>query len=131
MDKYDQTLHRVINETDEGILKWDAVNPASYSNIIVNADRVIRCFRAELTLKAKKYPLLFIEQKTFQYDDFGNEFEGLSFELYVLDEQHNLVFPIYDGLVDRNDLATLANTISDASTTAKEFFAALFDEDHS
>jgi hypothetical protein len=125
MDKYDATLRRVYTETCEGRLQWEAVAPTSYGQIVLNADRAIRAVRTEMPLKDKRFPLLFVEKKELRHDAYGEPYDALVHELFVLDANHNLLLPLYDGLVDRKELSALAAAIFDESAEARAFFEAL------
>jgi hypothetical protein len=125
MDKYEATLARVIDATSSGVLVWEPVGQARYADVVVNADRVVRAYQAELELKEKRFPLVFVEKRTPWYDEFDKPAERMEFELHVLDKSRHLVLSLYDGVVERRDLQRLAASIKQSSGSAKEFFEAL------
>lgn len=128
-DQYEQTLQRLVIETEEGMLKWETVRPSIYERIIANVDTVVRAFKTQLKLKEKVYHVVVVEKKDFTNDHFGSYFERLSFEVYVLNHKEEFIFPIYEGLVDRDDLLRLIGAISDASDQTREFFEAFGGDD--
>jgi hypothetical protein len=127
-DKYERTLWRVIDATESEQLHWEAVSPASCPDFVTNADKVVRAYDSELALRDTSFPLLFVEKKITLHDDYAEPYETLAFELYVLDQSRRMIFSIYDGLVDRDDLARLAAAVSDSSDAARHFFQALDEE---
>ena len=129
MDKYDQTMRKVIAGTQDNEIKWKSASPNPYHRIITNVDMVVRCFTAKMTIKDSEYDLVFVEKKTFAMDENGIQFEKLGYELNVLNDGGELVVPIYEGLVDREDLFRLASVVSDSNADANDFFDALLGDD--
>lgn len=125
MDKYEQTLDRVLRETLEGKLTWEMVSPGCFSEILVDPDRVVRTWAAKFQLGDKSFPLLFIERKVLLHNEYGEPYDNLESELCVLDKVDRPLLRIYDGLVDRTVLKTLGDVIADSNESTKEFFRAL------
>ena len=125
MDRYEATLARITDETDRGALRWEAAFPSTHERVVLNPDRVVRCFAADLSAGGKTFPLLYVERKESRFDEFDAPQETLSRELLVLDGDGRLVLPIYEGLVDREDLIRLAAAISDTNAAAEDFFDVL------
>ena len=125
LEKYDQALFRIEDETTSGRLNWTLAGPGSYRDLVVNPERVLRCLTAELELAGKRFPLLFVEKKDPRHGEFGDMYEAVVHELLVLDAAGRLIVPLYDGVVDRNDLARLGDLIADSSGAAREFFGSL------
>jgi hypothetical protein len=118
-------IQKTVNES----IGWEVVSPYRYERIIANPDAVVRAYESRLDLKGKAYPVLTVEKKNWAHDDYGQEFERLDIEVYVMNSDYNLIFPIYEGLVDRDDLLKLISAISDTSDQSKEFFDAISGED--
>jgi hypothetical protein len=93
----------------------------------LNAFRVIRAFKAEYPVGNKSYGLLFVERRVDYHDDFGDSTEGYGFELFILDEDRQIVLSLYEGIVDRDDLLRLSGLIDEHNDRVKQFFSA-FDE---
>ena len=75
-----------------------------------------------MVIKEHEYDLVFVEKKTPTIDENDIQFERLGYELNVLNDDGDLLIPMYDGLVDREDLFRLAAAISDNCSDANEFF---------
>jgi len=127
MDRYDRIIRDVRQRTDDEAIRWRVVNADRYSDVLLNSLRVIRAFAAEYPVGAKKYDLLFVERKVDLHDDFGDSTEGYGFELFVLDEDGQIVLSLYERVVDRDDLLKLSGLIDEHNDRVKNFFNA-FDE---
>jgi hypothetical protein len=127
MDRYDRIILDIQQKTDEEVIYWKVVNADRYSSVVMNTFRVIRAFTADYTVGEKKYDLLFVERKVDYHDDFGDSTEGYGFELFILDEDVQIVLSLYDGVVDRDDLLKLSGLIDAHNDRVKNFFEA-FDE---
>ena len=124
MDKYDQTLARVTEETESGRLTWTPVSPDAYGRVVLNSDHVIRASEADLQIGGKTYRLLLVERKRAGYDGLDEAYEFLAHELIVLDSARP-VLVLYDGLVDREDLRVFAELAFDSDGAATHFFDSL------
>jgi hypothetical protein len=125
MDRYIRVIRDVQGKTEEGLLDWKAVSGGKYWKGVINPDRVIRAYYVEYGLAGgKEYVLLFVERRLESYDDYGDTFERIAYELHVLDHEGELVLPLYEGVVDRDDLIRLASLIEEHNDRAKSFFAA-------
>src|SRR5262249_13787242 len=111
MDQYDRVIRDIQRRTSDGVLQWAVVSPSRYERILTRADRVVRAFRADYPLGMKEYSLLFVQRKTESHDELGYLTETIDCELYVLDRDGEIVLPLYDGVVERGDLSTLAGLI--------------------
>ena len=129
MDRYDRVIRDVQQKTDEDLLRWEVVRPESHSKILMNADHVLRAYRADYGVGGKSYVLLFVERKVDRDDEFGFGYPigGSSFELFIVEEDGEIVLRLFDGAVDRDDLTKLAGLIEEHNDRVKGFFAA-FDE---
>jgi hypothetical protein len=124
MDRYEQLIHNVQQKTDDGTIEWRVVNAVQYSDLILNCFRVIRAFRSDYQVGTKKYELLFVEKKVDLHGDYGYQAEGAEFEVFVLDEDKQIVLSLYDGVVDRDDLLKLAASIDGNNDRVNAFFDA-------
>ena len=124
MDKYEQTLKRVAEETERGALKWTPASPDAYGRVVLNPDHVVRASEADLATGGKTYRLLLVERKRSGYGELDESYEFLTHELLVLDAGRP-VLVLYDGLVDRDDLRAFADLAFDADGAATDFFDAL------
>ncbi|HEX6987480.1 MAG TPA: hypothetical protein VF170_19025 [Planctomycetaceae bacterium] len=124
MDRYERVLRDIKGKTEAGLLSWVPESPHRYNSVVFNPDRVIRLFRADYTLGDSDYRLVFVERKRSEHDEYGDPVETLEIELLVLDAAENLVFPLTEGYVDREDLLTLASAIAEANDGARRFFDA-------
>src|SRR3954447_22054518 len=111
MDRYDRIIRDVQQKTDDESIQWKVVDPDRYSSVMLNIWRVLRAFTADYPVGKKDYVLLFVEKKVEYHDDFGGSTEGYDFELFVLDEDGQIVLSLYEGLVDRDDLLRLSGLI--------------------
>ena len=128
MDRYDRILNDVRQKTAEEILDWKLVHADRYSDLVLNPLRVIRAFAADYPIGKKNYDLLFIERKIDNHDDLGDFLsETYGFELFVLDEDRQIVLNLYEGVVDRDDLLRLSGLIEEHNDRARKFFEA-FDQ---
>lgn len=127
MDRYEQIIFDVQQKTEQKIIRWHVVNPARYTSALLNTDRVIRAFTAAYIVGKREYKLLFVERKVDVHDDFGYITERYDFELFILDEDGQIVLSLYPGVVDRDDLLKLSGLIDEHNDRARAFFEA-FDE---
>jgi len=128
MDRYDRVMSDVRQKTDDEVIHWRVVNADRYSDVLLNTYRVIRAFAADYPVGKRKYDLLFIERKIEIHDDIGDSTsETYGFELFVLDEDGQIVLNLYEGAVDRDDLLRLSGLIDEHNDRAKSFFEA-FDQ---
>ncbi len=127
MDQYDRIIRDVQQKTDDEDVRWKVVNAEFYSGVLLNTDRVLRAFTADYAVGKKIYLLLFVEKKTKYPNDFGYMGEGYGFELFVLDQDRQIVLSLFDGVVERDDLLKLSGLIDAHNDRAREFFEA-FDE---
>jgi hypothetical protein len=127
MDRYDRIIRDVQEKTDDEIIRWKVVNADRYSDVLLNTYRVIRAFTAEYRVGKREYVLLFVERRVDFHDELGDSTEGYGFELFILDEGGQIVFSLYDGVVDRDDLLKLSGLIDEHNDRVKDFFDA-FDE---
>ena len=126
MDRYDRIIHDVQRRTAEESIRWKVINAERYS-VVLNPYRVLRALTADYPVGSKTYTLLFIERKVEIHGDYGDSTEGYGFELFILDEDREVVLSLYEGVVDRDDLLRLSGLIEEHNDRAKDFFAA-FDE---
>jgi hypothetical protein len=124
MDRYERIIHDVQQKTEEGAVQWKVVTPGLHGRVLMSPDRVVRACRADYRLAQKNYTLLFVERRVDRYGESAEPLELTAFELLVLDKDGEIVIPLYDGLVDFDDLAKLAGLIAERNDRAKEFFAA-------
>jgi hypothetical protein len=127
MDRYDRIIRDVQQKTDDETIRWMVVNAERYSDVLLNTYRVLRAFTADYRVGKKGYVLLFVERKVDSHDDFGDSAEGYGFELFVLDEDGQIVLALSEGVVDRDDLLKLSGLIDEHNDRVKDFFNA-FDE---
>lgn len=128
MDRYEQIIFDVLRKTEQENLLWKVVNPERYDSALLNTDRVIRAFTAGYIVGKREYTLLFVERKVVDtHDEFGYVTERYGFELFVLDEDGQIVLALYPGVVDRDDLLRLSGLIDEHNDRARAFFEA-FDE---
>ncbi len=127
MDRYDRIVRDIQQKTDDEAIHWKVVNADRYSSVLMNPFRVIRAFTADYPIGGKKYDLLFVERKVDYHDDFGDLAEGYGFDLFILDEEGQIVLSLYEGVVDRDDLLKLSGLIDEHNDRVKDFFEA-FDE---
>ena len=66
-----------------------------------------------------------MERKEDFHDDFGDASETYGFELFILDEDGQLVLPLYAGVVDRDDLLRLSGLIDENNDRIKDLFDAV------
>jgi hypothetical protein len=124
MDRYDRILSDIRVRTEEGRLQWKFSRIGSFSDLVVNSDRVVRAFVADYALGDHVYTLLFVERINEYHDDFGGAFQRVAFEIYIVDADRDLVLLLRDGLVDRDELAQLAAEIAESNDKAESFFRA-------
>lgn len=124
MDRYDRIIRDVQQKTDDEIIHWTVVNADRYSDVILNSFKVIRAFSAAYPVGQRQYELLFVERRVDQHDDFGYSTEGHGFELFILDEDRQIVLSLFDGVVDRDDLLRLSGLIDEHNDRVKQFFSA-------
>lgn len=127
MDKYNRIIHDVQCKTEDEAIRWKLVNADRYAGILLNTIRVIRAFSADYPIGKKNFTLLYVERKVDTHDDFGDSSEKYGFELFVLDQDGQIVLSLYEGLVDRDDLLRLSGLIDEHNDKVKDFFEA-FDE---
>ncbi len=127
MDRYDRIIRDIQQKTDDEVIHWKVANADRYSSVLMNTFRVLRVFTADYPIGEKKYDLLFVERKIDYHDDFGYSSEGYGFELFILDEDGQIVLSLYEGVVDRDDLLKLSGLIDEHNDRVKSFFEA-FDE---
>lgn len=123
MDRYDRIIADIIRRTDGGDLRWVCVRTVD-AHVLTNAEKVMRMFRATYQLGERKYHLLFVERRVDGTDEFDNVTERIDFEVHVLGEDREVVLRLYEGVVDKSDLLTLASLIDDRNDRATEFFEA-------
>ena len=127
MDRYDRIIRDIRQKTDDEIIRWKVVNADRYSDVLLNTYRVLRAFAADYLIGEKTYKLLFVERKIDFHDELGDSTEAYGFELFVLDEDGQIVLSLYEGVVDRDDLLRLSGLIDEHNDRVKNFFDA-FDE---
>ena len=124
MDQFDRIIRDVQAKTGDEMIRWDVVNAANYSHILLNVSRVIRAFKADYPIREREYGLLFVERRVDNRDEFGDSSESHGFELFILDGDGQLVLSLYEGVVDREDLLRLASFIDDHNDRVRSFFEA-------
>lgn len=124
-DKYDQTLSLISNGTRDQSIRWELTSPSHYRDFILNADHVRRAFRASWEVGEKSFTIVFVEKRHRQHDEYGESFESIQEELFIIDQQNQLVLQLFDGLVDRDDLHRLGEEILDSNHVTREFFKTL------
>src|SRR5271169_4748096 len=122
MDRYDRIIRDIQQKTDDEVIHWRVANADRYSSVLMNTFRVIRAFTADYPIGEKKYDLLFVERKVDYHDDFGDSAEGYGFELFILNEDGQIVLSLYEGVVDRDDLLKLSGLIDEHHDRVKHFF---------
>lgn len=127
MDRYDRIIRDIQQKTDDEVIQWSVVDAERFSNVLMNAFRVIRAFKAAYPVGAKRFDLLFVEKKVDFHEPYADSTEGFGFELFVLDADGQIVLPLYEGVVDRDDLLKLSGLIEGHNDRVKSFFEA-FDE---
>lgn len=127
MDRYERLIRDVLQKTGDEILRWQVASLDDLSRVILNADRVIRVYRSSYSLGGQIYRLVFVEKRDLFSDAYGDSYEAPSFEVIVLDQDGEIVLRLYDGVVERDDLAYLAALIEEHNDRTRSFFAA-FDE---
>ena len=127
MDRYNRILDDIRRKTDDEVICWKVVNADRYSDVLLNPHRVIRAFLAPYNIGGKTYNLLFVERKTDFHDDFDPLTEGFGYDLFILDDDGQIVVSLYEGVVDRDDLLRLSGLIDEHNDRAQNFFRA-FDE---
>src|SRR5690349_16956983 len=99
MDRYERIISDVRQKTKDEIIHWKVAAAGRYADVVLNTFRVIRAFTADYLVGRKTYELLFVERKVEFHDDFGDSAEGYGFELFILDEDRQIVLSHYEGVV--------------------------------
>jgi hypothetical protein len=124
MDRYERLILDVRQKTKDEIIHWKVAKAGRYSDVVLNSSRVIRAFTADYPVGKNTFELLFVERRVEFHDDFGNSSEGYGFELFILDQDKQVVLSLYEGIVDRDDLLSLSGLIDQHNDRAKDFFDA-------
>lgn len=124
MDRYDRIMRDVIERTENGLLRWGRAPRNFIQNCVLNPDQVFLAHWSDYDLSGQIYHLLFAEKRYGTKDSFGRTVETTRNELIVLDTGNEAVLSLFDGLVDREDLAQLASAIFEHNEHTKQFFEA-------
>ncbi len=127
MDRYDHVINDILEQSEDGVLRWRSVAPSRYENVLLNVDRVIRAYRTDYALGDENYELVFVDKKVDHLDEETGwmSARGGTSEVLILDAEGEVALRLYEGAVDQNDLARLAGLIEGRNDRAKGFFAGL------
>lgn len=121
MNKYEILFNEILEDTNNGKLKWKQVSKRANTDVIFNPNKVFRQFKSQLVRDNTEYVLLLVEKK---YDDpeFDFAFERYDLELLIL-EQGELVTCMTESVIEKKYMMKLVDLVETKSDKANKLFS--------
>src|SRR5471030_2415580 len=120
MNKYEVLFQEILEQTQTQSLLWRQLNRHENSDLIFNANAVVRQFMADFSRGGNRFTLLLVEKK-FEESDFGFTYYRLMPEVLVL-EDGELVTTLTDTLIERKYLLRLLGMVQVHNDKARKLF---------